>query len=144
MNPAEWRIPAVENFHKKIAGQRSNVIVKSVPFWEERVGFYRKWGTPLPLLPLKALTGAGFTKCVCKILSRKGLEVKILITKDLKPPLWLLADRFRLDHHRLSCLWIARSDVTMRRIDSGLLDASKLSELVYDCGVSSDKGGDVN
>ena len=38
--------------------------------------------TPFPH-PVKGLTGAGFAKMVCKILSPKGLEVKILTTKDL-------------------------------------------------------------
>ena len=41
------------------------------------------WGTPPPPPPLKALTGAGSAKMLCKILSPKGLEVKILITNDL-------------------------------------------------------------
>src|ERR1017187_1176446 len=54
----------------------------------------RKWesllvSTPHPPSPtaLKAATGAGFTKCACKILSPKGLEVKILKTRHLARPL---------------------------------------------------------
>src|ERR1017187_186577 len=54
----------------------------------------RKWesllvSTPHPPPPtaLKPATGAGFTKCVCKILSLKGLEVKILKTRHLAGPL---------------------------------------------------------
>ena len=38
--------------------------------------------TPAPN-PLKRLTGAGFAKMACKILSRKDLEAKILKTNDL-------------------------------------------------------------
>jgi hypothetical protein len=34
--------------------------------------------------PRKALTSAGFAKMVCKILSPKGLEVRILITSELR------------------------------------------------------------
>jgi hypothetical protein len=40
-------------------------------------------GTPPPPPLLKAALGAGFTKMVCKILSPKELEVKILIAKGL-------------------------------------------------------------
>ena len=36
--------------------------------------------------PSKAAIGAGFTKSVCKILSPKGLGVKILKTKHLTGP----------------------------------------------------------
>jgi hypothetical protein len=49
--------------------------------------FGKVWGfegTPLPPPPLKALTGAGFAKMPCKVLSPKGLEVKSLITKSLR------------------------------------------------------------
>ncbi len=51
-----------------------------VPFREtiEEVGV-----PPLPPPSLNALTGAGFAKMARKILSDKGLEVKILTTKDL-------------------------------------------------------------
>src|ERR1700734_3523412 len=38
---------------------------------------------PLPHRLWKPATGAGSAKCVCKILSPKGLEVKILKTKSL-------------------------------------------------------------
>jgi hypothetical protein len=54
----------------------SNDVLAGKKFW------FR--GTPLPYPLLKALTGAGFAKMVCKILSRKGLEVNILITKNLR------------------------------------------------------------
>src|ERR1051326_8029511 len=48
-------------------------------FGKNLVGRY-----PSPSLPLsKAATGAGFAKLDCKILSPKGLEVKILRTNDL-------------------------------------------------------------
>ena len=40
--------PAVENFHKKIVKERSNVIVKSVPFWEAGASLAENRGTPLP------------------------------------------------------------------------------------------------
>ncbi len=50
-----------------------------VPFGE-KVGFR---GIPPFPHPLKAATGAGFAKMPGKILSHKGLEVKILTTKDL-------------------------------------------------------------
>ncbi len=52
-----------------------------VSFWENA----RAFGVPPSLTPLEALTGAGFAKMVCKILSAKGLEVKILTTKELSP-----------------------------------------------------------
>ena len=41
-------------------------------------------GYPLPHPLLKGLTGAGSAKSVCKILSAKGLGVKILITNNLR------------------------------------------------------------
>ena len=50
--------------------------------------------TPLPLL-LKPATGAGFAKYVCKILSPKGLEVKILKTQHLAGPFWVHPRRRR-------------------------------------------------
>jgi hypothetical protein len=40
---------------------------------------------PLPPTPVKGLTGAGFTKSICKILKAKDLKVKILKTKELRP-----------------------------------------------------------
>ena len=43
----------------------------------ERVRFSLAGGIPPPPLPLKGLLGAGFARMVCKILSRKDLEVKI-------------------------------------------------------------------
>lgn len=112
---------AVEILHKKIVKNAQTSLVKSVPFWEGWGVLRGNGGYPPPPLPLKALTGAGFTKCVRKILSRKELKVKILITKDLSGHSRPLADRSRLDHDPLSCLWMARADVTMRRVDSGLL-----------------------
>jgi hypothetical protein len=45
-------------------------------------------GNPL----LKGLTGAGFAKMLCKILSRYDLEVKILITQHL----WLFSRLLRV------------------------------------------------
>jgi len=39
--------------------------------------------TPLPQPPLKGATGVGFARMLCKILSPKGLEVKILTTQEL-------------------------------------------------------------
>jgi hypothetical protein len=42
-------------------------------------------GIPPPLIPLKVLLDAAFAKSVCKILSGKELEVKILTTKELGP-----------------------------------------------------------
>lgn len=50
---------------------------EQVSFWKNLV----EWGTPPSLKPL---TGARFAKMLCKILSRKGLEVKILIAKNLR------------------------------------------------------------
>jgi hypothetical protein len=40
---------------------------------------------PPPPIPSNALTGAGSAKSVCKVLSAKGLEVIIFITKHLRP-----------------------------------------------------------
>ncbi len=53
--------------------------------------------TPYPPSPylLKPATGAGFAKSVCKILSPKGLEVKILKTQHLARPLWVHPRRRR-------------------------------------------------
>ncbi len=41
-------------------------------------------GTPSPSPPLQGFTDAGFAKSACKILSGKGLKVKILILKELR------------------------------------------------------------
>jgi hypothetical protein len=71
---------------KKIVEEPSNVLGKPVPFWEWEGDLGGDGGTPLPPMPLKGLTGAGSAKMVCKILIRKGLEVKILITKDFDRP----------------------------------------------------------
>ena len=52
----------------------------------ERVSFRENLGLrgyPPSPHPLKALTGAGSAKMLCKILSPKGLEVKILEAKNL-------------------------------------------------------------
>ena len=71
---------------RKVQARREEILRGSL----EREGSKRKSllvSTPPPSpYPLKASTGAGFTKCVCKILSPKGLEVKILKTKHLAGP----------------------------------------------------------
>jgi hypothetical protein len=54
------------------------------PLVRDEPGPYPFEGYPLPLPPSKGATGAGFTKMACKILSRNGLGVKILTTKDLR------------------------------------------------------------
>ena len=47
--------------------------------------------------PLNASTGAGFARMLCKILSGKGLKVKILSTDELDPRSRFLRARLRLD-----------------------------------------------
>ena len=65
---------------KKILIPRLEGPSSEVSVWE-KFG----WEVPLPpSLPLsKAARGTGFAKMACKILSPKGLEVKILTTKNL-------------------------------------------------------------
>jgi hypothetical protein len=50
-----------------------------------KMGIPGAWeGTPLPPQHVNALSGAGSTKMPRKILSPNGLEVKILISKNLR------------------------------------------------------------
>jgi hypothetical protein len=60
-----------------LKGMSPVCFVRDVP------GLYSSVGYPPPPLPLNALTGVGFAKMLCKILSRKRLEVKILTTNPL-------------------------------------------------------------
>ena len=66
---------------KYFEGAAFTTVPQRVPFGEK----HRVRGYPPPPPPPNALTGAGSAKMARKILSRKGLEVKILTTKDLQP-----------------------------------------------------------
>ncbi len=73
---------------------KKNFVFRSCELCLSQVSFRENLGLrgiPPPSHPLKALTGTGSAKMLCKILSPKGLEVKILKTKGLRPlSRWLL------------------------------------------------------
>src|ERR1700720_1070444 len=98
---------AVENSCKVFFPVAFVTVFRTVSFWKGM----RVWGAPGPL-PLKGLTGAGFCKKGCKILSASGLEVKFMTTKDLPCFSRPLYTPLRLDHDLVCLIERARSDVT--------------------------------
>jgi hypothetical protein len=116
------QIPLWKSPEKILWELPSNGDLEAVSFPENR----RFSGIPPSLRPLNALTGAGSAKSVCKILTSKSLEVKILTTRELDPlsrclsiplPPRLSSACFargaRLD---VTCdLWISRSTSTSRK-----------------------------
>ena len=67
--------------HRKKSGMEGSTSTFERVSLREKRGFE---GYPPPPPPRKAAPGAGFTKMPRKILNRKGLEVKILTTKNLQ------------------------------------------------------------